>query len=133
MGPVAIYDTSYHSYFDVREVKKERLDLLLPYSKYGTQLTVPFSFLAKDTPQAITVEFAGTRVFAPINKSQILATQLIMLFVAIGVTIVAIYLRLKRISPVSLVMNIKNRIIGVLANKWYVFKIKILKRQKNTF
>jgi hypothetical protein len=132
-GPAAIYDTSYHLYFDDELKTKERIDALLPYSIYKTQVAVPFSFLARKTPNSITLEIAGSRVTAPINKTQILAIQLLVIFIIFIFLIAAFYLRLKKISLKTLVLNFKNRIIGLVLKTANALKAKIFKKQKDSF
>lgn len=132
-GPVAIYDTSYHLYFDEELKTKERIDILLPYSSYETQVTVPFSLLAKETPSSITVELAGSRVNAPINKTQILAIQLLFIFIVLIVFIVGLSLRLKKITLRALALNFKNGIIGFLLKIKNGVKTKVFKKPQDSY
>lgn len=132
-GPVAIYDTPYFIYFDQEVQTKERLDMLLPYSSFKTQVSVPFSFLAKNTPAIVTVELAGYRVDSPINKTQILAVQLLLIFLVIISFLVAVYLRLKKISVREVATSVKNRIIGLKEALINGIQTKIFKRPQNPF
>lgn len=127
-GPSAIYDTSYHVLFDKSEVKSERVDVLLPFSKLKTQIAVPFSFLAKATPSGVVVEIAGSRAEAPINKTQIVMAQLILLFIGAIFLIAGIYMRLRKISPGFLVLSLKKRIIDYKNRLIYAIKTKIFKK-----
>jgi hypothetical protein len=130
-GPVAIYDSPYYIYFDQEVHTKERIDVLLPFSNYQTQVRVPFSFLAKKTPGVVSVELVGSRVYAPINKTQILAVQLLLIFIAITVFVVAVYLRFKKISVLEVATRVKNRIIGLKVALIYAVKTKIFKKPQN--
>jgi len=129
-GPAAIYDTSYHILFDKSEVKSERLDVLLPFSKVETQISLPFSFLAKNAPSSLVVEVSGSRAEAPINKTQIVVTQLILLFIGTIVFIAAIIMRLKKISLAFLVLSIIKRIIDYKNTLVNAIKTKIFKKSQ---
>jgi len=132
-GPVAIYDTSYNLYFDDKLKSKQNIEILLPFSSYETQITVPFSFLAKETPSSITAEIAGSRVSAPINKTQILAIQLLLIFVALIGIILAFYLRIRKIALKTLAQNFKYRIIEFLQKLIYAVKTRVFKKSKDSY
>ena len=131
-GPVAIYDTSYNTYFDNVPQSKNNIDILLPYSSYEALITVPFSFLAKETPSFVTIEVAGSKVNAPINKTQILTIQLLLIFIGIIVLIMAFYLRIKKMNLKTLAQLLISRIINRLVQVKYGIKNRFSKKSQDT-
>lgn len=119
-GPSALYSLYPTVYFDGKEKSRDFLEVLTPFSNYKMDVKVPFSLLGKDTPNDIKVEVLGNQITIPTNKTQVILNSLVSLFVLFGIIILAVLIKLKKITfgPLSAkIKSIKDKIYGKFGRK----------------
>ncbi|HJX59624.1 MAG TPA: transglutaminase domain-containing protein [Patescibacteria group bacterium] len=97
-GPVALYDLQPHIYFDNKLSSKTIIEVLPPYASTKIQVVVPFSFLAKDTPNLVKIVAADKEISVPTFKNQVIIYNLIIVFVVLAAVIIFVLIRLKKIN-----------------------------------
>lgn len=98
-GSVAIYNIAPKVYFDdVERPSQNVIEALLPFQEYKTSVTIPFSFLAAKTPDAVRIIANDVEITVPINKRQEVVYNLLFIFLIVVLVLVTILFRLKKIS-----------------------------------
>jgi len=97
-GPSSIESISPTVYFDSKISSKDFVNIMPPYSYFEKIVSVPYSFLAKNTPNSISVQAGSSKIEVPINKSSIILNSLLVFFFAFLIILVLILIRIKRFT-----------------------------------
>lgn len=97
-GPSALYNFYPTVYFDSRQEYRNFIGLMPPYSSRSFSFKVPFSLLAKNTPDKVRVVAGESEVSVPTNKTQVLITSLLLLFAVFFLVLFSVLVRLKKIT-----------------------------------
>lgn len=109
-GPIALYNINPMVFFE-NEVETEfQINHLLPYSTENFEITIPFSFLGKNTPEKIIIDVEGTRVEVPSNKVQVIVYNLLIIFAAISIVASTIVMRVKKTQVKKWFGNLKEKL-----------------------
>lgn len=92
-GPSALYQLSPKIYFDNNIVFSQFFEILPPFSKYETEIIIPFGLLATRIPKEIVIKAGKSEVLVPTDANRVIIYQLLILFVFL--VFVLIYLFLK--------------------------------------
>ncbi|MFC1710047.1 transglutaminase-like domain-containing protein [Patescibacteria group bacterium] len=94
-GPVAIYTLRPEIYFNNEIQKVNEIEYLLPFSDTSLNLSIPFSFLALNTPDEIKVAVNSSEIVIKNIKSQVIIFSLVLLFIPIVLILSVIIIRSK--------------------------------------
>lgn len=97
-GPVAIYNLVPEIYFDGKKAGNDSVEVLPPFANYKMQVKVPFSFLGRNTPNNVKILVDGKQIIIPTNKNLVIVYNLIVIFLILGIILLAVYLRYKKFS-----------------------------------
>ena len=101
-GPAALYSVYPTIYYDSSEKSRELIEVLPPYSTSVIDLTLPYSFLGKDTPNIIKVVVNSSSDQIMTNKKQIVVNSLIIVSLVLILATLIILVRLKKIKILSI-------------------------------
>jgi len=110
-GPSALYNLYPTVFFDNKLQNRNFIGLMPPYSSKSFKVTVPFSLLAKDTPDKVRINVDGSEISVPTNKTQVLINSLLILFALFFVILLTVLIRLKKIT----FRQINDRIASIYA------------------
>ncbi len=97
-GPQALYSVYPTVYFDNKEVSRNFLELVPPFSIYKMNVTVPFSILGKGSPDVVEVKAGVSSVRITTNKTQVVINSLLAISAFLIVIIIFVLIKLKKIS-----------------------------------
>lgn len=97
-GPEGLYSLFPTIYFDNKEMNRDFIEALPPYSNNTFDVNVPFSLLGKDTPEAVKIVVDGSQISVPTNKTQVIINSLLAVTVFLIIVIIFVLIRLKRIT-----------------------------------
>ncbi len=97
-GPGAIYSLYPTVFFDNVQKSRDFVAILPPYAYSETEIDVPFSLLGKSTPDKIKVVADGSQIEIPTNKTQIVISSLLALFIVFFAIVMAVLVKLKKIT-----------------------------------
>ncbi|HKC04901.1 MAG TPA: transglutaminase domain-containing protein [Patescibacteria group bacterium] len=112
-GPSALYNLYPTVYFDNKQENRNFISLMPPYSSKGFNITVPFSLLAKDTPDRVRINVEGSELSISTNKTQVLINSLLILFALFIIILLLVLIRLKKITF--------NRLAPVFTKIWKIW------------
>jgi len=97
-GPQAIYSVYPIVYFDSKEVSRDFIETLPPYSSYKMKVNVPFSLLGKGSPSIVEVKVGGTSASITTNKNQVIIHSLLYISALLIFIMITILIKLKKIT-----------------------------------
>lgn len=97
-GPAGLYSLYPAVYFDNKQVNRDFIQTLPPYSKYSFNVNVPFSLLGKDTPESVKIIVGDAQLTIPTNKSQVIINSALVLFALLFIIFIGVLIKLKKIS-----------------------------------
>lgn len=97
-GPGGLYSLYPTIYFDDKEVRRDFIQVLPPYSNYSFDVEVPFSILGKDTPQQVKVVVSDAQIQIFTNKSQVIINSLLGLFIIFILIMIWVLIKIKKIT-----------------------------------
>lgn len=109
-GKSSFYNLTPLVSFDSAIAQTETIDILPPYATYEFDVSVPFSFLGRTTPETITVAVGSHRVEIPSFKRWVIIYNLVAIFLVIALATLAILIRLKKINLGDLGSKLKSLI-----------------------
>jgi len=109
-GPVAVYSLTPEVYFDSELIETPTFESFVPFQEINFSITVPFSFLGKNTPANIEIFVNGSYVKIPGFKNQVIIYNLVGIFIFISLIILTIFLRAKNIVLINILKNAKKKI-----------------------
>ena len=84
--------------FDDKEVSRDFIQAMPPFSNYSFDVSVPFSLLGKDTPQNVEIDVDGSAITIPTNKNQVIINSVLVLFALFFAVMIFILVKLKKIT-----------------------------------
>lgn len=109
-GPVALYDLETEVYFDSRLEEKETTLALPPFSLNSFEVTVPFSFLGKNTPGQVVIVAGDTSLTIPTFKTQVIIYNLIAIFLILSLVITLVFFRMKNIKIKEFLTSLREKL-----------------------
>ncbi|MEK7550409.1 MAG: transglutaminase-like domain-containing protein [Patescibacteria group bacterium] len=97
-GPVAFYSLYPEVFFDGKSNSRDFIEVLAPLSTYESVIKIPYSFLGRNTPSAVSVVVEGSEIEVPTNKNKVIIGSLLGLFIFFSVFIIVILVRWKKIT-----------------------------------
>lgn len=97
-GPAALYSVVSNIYYDSVLKTSDVIDVMPPYSSKDVQITVPYSFLGKDTPNIIKVTVGSGTTEIITNKKQIILYSLLVGSAILIIVITIVLIRVKKIN-----------------------------------
>lgn len=107
-GPEGLYSLYPTVSFDGKQVSRNFIEALPPYSNFSFDVDVPFSLLGKDTPENVKVEVLGSQISIPTNKNQVIINSILVLFGLFIVVMVGVLIKLKKITFGRLTATIRS-------------------------
>lgn len=101
-GPAAIYNLYPTVFFDNKQESRDFISIMPPYSSKTFTVNVPFSLLAKDTPDKVKIVAGESQISVSTNKTQVLVNSLLILFAIFILILIGGLIKLKKITFVSI-------------------------------
>lgn len=95
-GPTALYNLNYSNYFDGKLNASYPIKLILPYSSYETEISIPLSLFATFTPNDVEIYVDNTRVSIPTGKSRLILYNLIVISAIFSLILIYVFIRFKK-------------------------------------
>jgi len=97
-GPQAMYDVYPVTYFDNKEVNRNYIEVIPPYSNYKMNVTVPFSILGKGSPNIVEVRAGGSSISIETNKTQVITYSLLAISGLLIIIMTVALIKLRKIT-----------------------------------
>lgn len=94
--PYAIYNSVAKVFLDDTEYQNEPIAMLPPFASHTFESKIPASFLGRNTPERIHIDYAGTSIDVPSFKTKIVVANLVILFSVATLVVGGILLTTKR-------------------------------------
>lgn len=107
-GPGGLYSLYPTVSFDNKQVSRNFIEALPPYSSYSFDVEVPFSLLGKDTPENVDIQVLASQISIPTNKNQVIINSALIIFGLIIAIMIGILIRLKKITFSRLTATIRS-------------------------
>lgn len=82
---------------DEKNIESKFIEVMLPYGIYEFDLDIPSGILGVNTPQTLAVEIADTTTPLRLDTFSYLAVRLLVILIIIGITLIALIIRLGKI------------------------------------
>lgn len=106
-GKSAFYNLIPIVSFDSAIAQTESIEILPPYASAEFFVSVPFSFLGRNTPENITVSVGTSQVEVPSFKKQVIIYNLVFIFLLAALAALAILVKLKKINLGDLGLKVR--------------------------
>ena len=97
-GPQALYSVYPTVFFDNKEISRDFIEILPPYSSYKMSVKIPFSLLGKGSPSTVEVRAVGSSARITTNKTQVILNSLLVLSGFLIIVTFAVLIKLRKIS-----------------------------------
>ena len=93
-----MHDVYSTTYFDNKEVNRNYIEVIPPYSNYKIDVTVPFSVLGKGSPDIVEVKAGGSSISIETNKTQVITYSLLTISALLILVMTAVLIKLRKVT-----------------------------------